>query len=59
MTGGLEYAGIDVFRLDNDDKIVEHRDVLQTCRLTPKMKTGCFRFVLVGSIFYLQKTVRS
>jgi hypothetical protein len=30
MTRGLEYAGIDVFRLNNDGKIVEQRDVLQT-----------------------------
>ena len=27
--GGLEYAGIDIFRLDADGKVVEHWDVLQ------------------------------
>lgn len=27
--GGLEYAGIDIFRLDRDGRVVEHWDVLQ------------------------------
>ncbi|WP_193142923.1 nuclear transport factor 2 family protein [Meridianimarinicoccus sp. MJW13] len=27
--GGLEYAGIDIFRLDEQGKVVEHWDVLQ------------------------------
>ena len=27
--GGLEYAGIDIFRFDDNGKVVEHWDVLQ------------------------------
>jgi predicted SnoaL-like aldol condensation-catalyzing enzyme len=27
--GGLEYAGIDIFRLDDQGRVVEHWDVLQ------------------------------
>lgn len=32
--GNLEYAGIDIFRFDNDGKIVEHWDVLQVVPTT-------------------------
>ena len=32
--GNLEYAGIDIFRFDDDGKIVEHWDVLQVVPTT-------------------------
>jgi len=40
--GGLEYAGIDIFRLDNDGKIIEHWDVLQTLPTDSKNENGMF-----------------
>lgn len=42
MTGGLEYAGIDISRLDNDGKIVEHWHVLQTLPRDSKNENGMF-----------------
>ena len=40
--GGLEYAGIDIFRLDDDGKIVEHWDVLQTVPTKSANENGMF-----------------
>ena len=40
--GGLEYAGIDIFRLDEGGKIVEHWDVLQKISGTSAHDNGMF-----------------
>ena len=40
--GGLEYAGIDIFRLDDVGKIIEHWDVLQELPETSANANGMF-----------------
>lgn len=40
--GGLEYAGIDIFRLDEAGKVVEHWDVLQELPDQSKHDNGMF-----------------
>lgn len=40
--GGLEYAGIDIFRLDDAGKIVEHWDALQELPETSANANGMF-----------------
>ena len=39
--GDHEYAGIDIFRLDDAGKVVEHWDALQVTHLRAPTTTGC------------------
>ncbi|QDU76791.1 SnoaL-like domain protein [Bremerella volcania] len=40
--GGPDWAGIDIFRLDEDGKVVEHWDVLQTVPEKSANENGMF-----------------
>ncbi len=40
--GDQDYAGIDIFRFDDDGKVIEHWDVLQVIPATSKHDNGMF-----------------
>ncbi|UXX82573.1 nuclear transport factor 2 family protein [Roseovarius pelagicus] len=42
LSGGLEYAGTEIFRLDNAGRIVEHWDALQEVPETSANTNGMF-----------------
>ena len=42
IVGDHDYAGIDIFRLDETGKVVEQRDVLQVIPDTSKNDNGMF-----------------
>jgi predicted SnoaL-like aldol condensation-catalyzing enzyme len=42
MACDQDYAGIDIFRLDDDGKVVEHWDVLQVVPTDSKNGNGMF-----------------